>query len=56
MNKCGIVKATDGSLVYLAKRFDRVKGKKVHMEDFCQLSEFLTESKYKGSYEKIGGT
>ena len=49
-----LLKATDGSLVYLAKRFDRVKGKKVHMEDFCQLSEFLTESKYKGSYEKIG--
>jgi len=49
-----LFKATDGSLVYLAKRFDRVKGKKVHMEDFCQLSEFLTESKYKGSYEKIG--
>lgn len=49
-----LLKATDGSLVYLAKRFDRVKGEKVHMEDFCQLSEFLTESKYKGSYEKIG--
>jgi len=49
-----LLKATDGNLVYLAKRFDRVKGKKVHMEDFCQLSEFLTENKYKGSYEKIG--
>jgi serine/threonine-protein kinase HipA len=24
------------------------------MEDFCQLSGFLTENKYKGSYEKIG--
>ena len=49
-----LLKASDGNLVYLAKRFDRMKGKKVHMEDFCQLSEFLTESKYKGSYEKIG--
>ncbi|MDB5025681.1 MAG: type toxin-antitoxin system HipA family toxin [Mucilaginibacter sp.] len=49
-----IMEASDGSLVYLAKRFDRVKGQKVHMEDFCQLSEFLTENKYKGSYEKIG--
>lgn len=49
-----LMEASDGSLVYLAKRFDRVKGQKVHMEDFCQLSEFLTESKYKGSYEKIG--
>lgn len=49
-----LLRASEGSLVYLAKRFDRLKGKKVHMEDFCQLSEFLTESKYKGSYEKIG--
>ncbi|WP_017257657.1 HipA domain-containing protein [Pedobacter arcticus] len=49
-----LMEASGGSLVYLAKRFDRVKGQKVHMEDFCQLSEFLTESKYKGSYEKIG--
>ena len=49
-----LLRASDGSLVYLAKRFDRVNAKKVHMEDFCQLSEFLTESKYKGSYEKIG--
>ena len=49
-----LLRASDDSLVYLAKRFDRMKGKKVHMEDFCQLSEFLTESKYKGSYEKIG--
>ena len=53
---CGhtLLKATDGSVVYIAKRFDRVKGGKVHIEDFCQLSEFLTENKYKGSYEKIG--
>ncbi|WP_276348847.1 HipA domain-containing protein [Daejeonella sp. JGW-45] len=49
-----LLRASDGSLTYLAKRFDRIKGKKIHMEDFCQLSEFLTESKYKGSYEKIG--
>lgn len=49
-----LIQASDGNLVYLAKRLDRVKGQKVHMEDFCQLSEFLTENKYKGSYEKIG--
>lgn len=49
-----LLKATDGSMVYLAKRFDRVKGKKIHVEDFCQLSGFLTESKYKSSYEKAG--
>jgi len=49
-----LLKATDGSMVYLARRLDRKEGKKIHMEDFCQLSEFLTENKYKGSYEKIG--
>ncbi|WP_240755243.1 HipA domain-containing protein [Pedobacter sp. SYP-B3415] len=49
-----LLKVSDGSLIYLARRFDRVKGHKIHMEDFCQLSEFLTENKYKGSYEKIG--
>ncbi|WP_212002456.1 HipA domain-containing protein [Chitinophaga sp. HK235] len=49
-----LIKATDGSMVYLAKRLDRENGRKIHMEDFCQLSEFLTENKYKGSYEKIG--
>jgi serine/threonine-protein kinase HipA len=49
-----LLRATDGSLVYIARRFDRVNGKKVHVEDFCQLSGFLTENKYKGSYEKAG--
>jgi serine/threonine-protein kinase HipA len=49
-----IIPDVEGNLVYLVKRFDRVKGKKVHVEDLCQLSEFLTENKYKGSYEKAG--
>lgn len=49
-----LLKASDGSLVYLARRFDRVNDVKIHMEDFCQLSEFLTENKYKSSYERIG--
>ncbi|WP_260607400.1 HipA domain-containing protein [Chitinophaga polysaccharea] len=49
-----LLRATDGSMVYLARRLDRKDGRKIHMEDFCQLSEFLTENKYKGSYEKIG--
>lgn len=49
-----LLRATDGSLVYLARRFDREKGKKIHVEDFCQLSGFLTENKYKSSYERAG--
>ncbi|MEN7546365.1 HipA domain-containing protein [Rapidithrix thailandica] len=42
-----------GKLAYITKRVDRKKGKKVHMEDMCQLTERLTEHKYKGSYEQI---
>jgi serine/threonine-protein kinase HipA len=49
-----LIRTTEGSLAYLAKRFDRLKDEKLHVEDFCQLSGFLTEQKYKGSYEKIG--
>ena len=49
-----LIRSTAGELVYVAKRFDRVNGKKTHVEDFCQLSELLTENKYKSSYEKAG--
>ena len=56
INTCAhtLLRATDGSLVYIARRFDRLKNHKLHLEDLCQLSEFLTENKYKGSYEKAG--
>lgn len=49
-----LLQAGNGSMVYIARRFDRAEGKKIHMEDLCQLSEFLTENKYKSSYEKAG--
>lgn len=49
-----LIQATDGNMVYLAKRFDRKEGRKIHVEDLCQLSEFLTENKYKSSYERAG--
>ena len=41
-------------MAYLTKRFDRKHGNKIAVEDFCQLSENLTEHKYRGSIEKIG--
>lgn len=40
------------SYTYITKRIDRADGKILAMEDFCQLSERLTEDKYKGSYEQ----
>jgi serine/threonine-protein kinase HipA len=43
-----------GELAYLTKRIDRLGEQKLAMEDFCQLSERLTEDKYKGSMEQVG--
>ncbi len=49
-----LIRFADGELCYLTRRIDRTsKGEKIQMEDFCQLSEKLTEYKYKGSYEQI---
>ena len=49
-----LVRFADGRLCYLTKRIDRnITGKKIAMEDMCQLSERLTEYKYNGSYEQI---
>lgn len=49
-----LARFADDRLVYLSKRIDRTtKGDKVPMEDLCQLSEQLTEYKYRGSYEQI---
>lgn len=49
-----LVRLKSGELAYITKRFDRNKGEKIAVEDFCQLSENLTEHKYRGSIEKIG--
>lgn len=49
-----LARFADGRLVYLTRRIDRTKkNEKIVMEDLCQLSEQLTEKKYRGSYEKI---
>lgn len=49
-----LIRFADGELCYITRRVDRAKkGDKIAMEDMCQLSERLTEDKYKGSYERI---
>jgi len=49
-----LIRFKDGSLAYITKRIDRdSKGNKIPMEDMCQLTEKLTEQKYKGSHEQI---
>ncbi|WP_246254177.1 HipA domain-containing protein [Pedobacter foliorum] len=56
LNTCKhcLLTASDGQMVYIAKRFDREKGQKIHIEDFCQIGEFQTEQKYNSSYEHCG--
>ena len=55
----GLLPMEDGSLAYVTRRVDRLgrpggrKGSKLHMEDMCQLTERLTEQKYRGSHEQI---
>lgn len=48
-----LIRLKSGELAYLTKRMDRINGKKIHMEDMCQLRNRLTEHKYKGSHEQI---
>ena len=49
-----LIRFADGELCYITRRVDRTKkGDKIAMEDMCQISERLTEDKYKGSYERI---
>ena len=48
-----LIRLKSGELAYITKRIDRNRGSKLHMEDMCQITERLTEHKYKGSYEQI---
>ena len=48
-----LIKLKSGQLAYITKRIDRNNDEKLHMEDMCQLTERLTEHKYKGSHEQI---
>lgn len=49
-----LIRFDDGELCYITRRIDRdSSGNKYLMEDMCQLSDRLTEYKYKGSYEQI---
>jgi serine/threonine-protein kinase HipA len=54
--KHSLIRLSSGNLAYITQRFDRVRDKKLASEDLCQLTESLTEHKYRGSYEKTGKT
>ncbi len=50
----GLLYNADGSLTYFIKRFDRLaKGKKLAVEDFCQLANLQRNTKYEFSMEKL---
>lgn len=55
----GLMRMQDGALAYVTRRVDRAgrpggkRMKKLHMEDMCQLTERMTEHKYRGSHEQI---
>lgn len=50
----GLIPLKSGELAYITKRIDRDKnGFKLQMEDMCQITERLTEDKYKGSMEQV---
>jgi len=51
-----LIRLKTGELAYITKRFDRVNGRKLPLEDMCQLTETLTSQKYRSSMEKVGRT
>ena len=49
-----LIRFEDGELNYITRRIDRTNdGRKLPMEDMCQLAGRLTEQKYQASYETI---
>lgn len=49
-----LIRFADGEMNYITRRIDRTDdGRKLAMEDCCQLAGVLTEQKYQSSYEYI---
>ena len=51
---CGLIALEDGQRSFITKRMDRMPTEKLHMEDMCQLTDRMTEQKYRGSMEQVG--
>jgi serine/threonine-protein kinase HipA len=52
--ECGLIPLEDGQRAFITRRMDRPEGNKLHMEDLCQLTDRLTEQKYRSSMEQAG--
>lgn len=49
---CGLVRLADDSVAYIVRRIDRTpEGRKLRLEDFCQLAGKAPKEKYVGSAE-----
>lgn len=48
-----LIRMSSGNLAYITKRIDRSGKGKLAIEDFCQLTERITEDKYHGSHEQV---
>ena len=55
--KQGLIMMTDGEFAYITRRMDRDEdGNKYSMLDMCQLTNRLTEHKYRGTYSQLAET
>ena len=53
----GLIRMDDGELAYITRRMDRGEnGGKLSMLDMCQLTNRLTEHKYRGAYVQLANT
>ena len=53
----GLIRMADGELAYITRRMDRTtNGRKLSMLDMCQLTNRLTEHKYRGAYTQLAET
>jgi serine/threonine-protein kinase HipA len=52
--ECGLAALEDGAMALIVRRMDRLGERKLAMEDMCQLTDRLTEEKYRGSLEAVG--
>jgi len=50
----GLIPLKSGELAYITRRMDRTEDGPLHMEDFCQILNKMTDQKYNGSMEQIG--
>jgi serine/threonine-protein kinase HipA len=52
--RSGLIAMEDGQLALIIRRMDREGNRKLAMEDMCQLTDRMTEEKYRGSLETVG--